>query len=85
MSALLTSHLVFDSDQDALFEVDELFRGKNWFSARVYKSSQEDLPLYEVWFFEWDPEINEEKATFIQSFKGLEGAKSFASSQLLKK
>jgi hypothetical protein len=83
MSALLASNLVFDTDQEALFELDELARGKNWASARVYKSSDECSPLYEVWLFEWDPQTNEEKANFIQVFKDIEAAKSFASSQLL--
>ena len=85
MSALLASHLVFDTDQEALFEVDELARGKNWPSARVYKSLEEGSSTYEVWIFEWDPQTNEEKANFIQFFKDLEAAKSFATSQLLSK
>lgn len=83
MSALLASHLVFDTDQETLFEVDELVRGKSWVSARVYKSLQESSPLYEVWLFEWDPQTNEEKSNFIQVFKDLEAAKSFATTQLL--
>lgn len=78
MSPQLASNLLFDTDQENLFSVDEIRYDTTWFSARVYQSVQEGLSAFEVWFFEWTPSSNEEKATFIQAFPALEEAKLFA-------
>ncbi len=77
MSPLLASTLLFDTDNDNLFEVDEIACGV-WVSARVYKSIKANSIDYEVWFYEWFPGTDEEKVHFIQSFQDLEEAKKFA-------
>ncbi len=78
MSLKLASNLLYDTDQETLFEVDEIHHNAIWTSARVYQSVQEGSPAFEVWFFEWYPESNEEKPHFVQSFQTLEEAKIFA-------
>jgi hypothetical protein len=78
MPILLASNLLFDTDQDNLFGVDEIPCGSLWISARVYKSVKKGSVKYEVWFCEWDPEINEEKPRFAEEFPVLEDAKAYA-------
>lgn len=78
MPLKLASNLLFDTDQMTLFEVDEIRHNTAWTSARVYQSIQEGKSVFEVWFFEWYPESNEEKPHFIQVFQTLEEAKDFA-------
>lgn len=78
MSLLLVSNLLFDSDQEKLFDVDELRHDSVWISARVYKSIKEGSLDYEVWSYEWNPSSNEEKPRFVQAFQTLEDAKSLA-------
>lgn len=78
MAPFLASHLLFDTDQDALFEVDDLVKDKVWKSARVYKSVKGKSIEYEVWLYEWDPQSNEEKSTLLQTFQDLEEAKRLA-------
>jgi hypothetical protein len=83
MPLKLASNLLYDTDQETLFEVDEIRHNAIWTSARVYQSAGEGASAFEVWFFEWYPDLNEEKPHFIQTFQTLEEAKSFAL-QLLK-
>jgi hypothetical protein len=82
MTAAIASQLLYDTDQDTLFEVDELPQGKAWVSARVYKVNMEKTISYEVWIYEWDPISNKETPSFLQCFPTLEDAKSFAGQQL---
>lgn len=74
--------LVYDTDQDALFEIDEMLHDQVWISARVYhkvpQSSQEGTSLYEVFIFEWDPKTNQETSRFGKRFPNLEEAKLWA-------
>lgn len=74
----LVSNLLFDTDQETLFQVEEIPSDTVWMSARVYQLVQEKPLPFEVWLFEWCPQSNEETARFIQSFQTLEEAKIFA-------
>ncbi|MBM3468727.1 MAG: hypothetical protein FJX71_04785 [Alphaproteobacteria bacterium] len=81
----IASELLFDTDQERLYETTEIASDTVWISARVYKSSREKLMSYEVWVFEWFPVSNEEKYKYIQSFKNFEDAKNFAQEILTNK
>ncbi len=78
MSPQLASNLLFDTDEENLFDVDEICHEAAWISARVYQTIQEGAICYEVWFYEWHPKTNEEKDYFMQDFQSLEEAKLFA-------
>lgn len=78
MPLKLASNLLFDTDQVTLFEVDEIGHNTIWTSARVYQSIHEGISVFEVWFFEWYPELNEERPYFVRDFQALEDAKAFA-------
>ena len=82
MATAIATQLLYDTDQDALFEVDELSQGKSWVSARVYRVSMEKSISYEVWLYEWDPDSNHETPSFLNSFPTLEDAKIYACQQL---
>ena len=82
MSPFLASHLVFDSDQETLFEVDELPHDGVWTSVRIYKSHINEAASYEVWLVEWDANLNKEKLTFTNTFENFEDAKVFGSNKL---
>jgi hypothetical protein len=43
MPLRLASNLLFDSDQENLFEVADIPNNTLWVSARVYNPSEEDL------------------------------------------
>jgi hypothetical protein len=82
MTTALATQLVYDTDQDTLYEVDELPHDKTWVSACVYKVTLEKTTEYEVWLYIWDPASNIETPSFLQSFQTLEEAKEFACQQL---
>jgi hypothetical protein len=82
MSPFLASHLVFDSDQEALFEASELSPESIWRSVRIYKSHMQHVASYEVWLVEWDAIMNKEKLTFTKTFENFEDAKMFGLNQL---
>lgn len=77
MLPLLASTLVFDTDQDQLFCVDDLPYNTPWVSARVYKTGTTEKH-YEVWLYEWDPISNTENPNFSKAFEGVEEAKKWA-------
>lgn len=78
MSLYLTSNLLFDTDQETLFERGEIHYDTIWVSARVYQSLQEKSLAFEVWLFKWRPDSNEETSRCVQAFPTLEEAKIFA-------
>ena len=75
---MLATDLIYDTDQEHLFSVDELPYNAVWISARVYKTLEEGKLLYEVWLYEWDPRSNIEKPTFNKAFESSEEAKEWA-------
>jgi|GEM_PF-2260076 len=74
----LASNLLFDTDRETLFEVEEIRHNATWVSARVYQVVQEKSLPFEVWRFEWCLKSNEETSRFVQAFQDLEEAKIFA-------
>ncbi|MBX9805017.1 MAG: hypothetical protein K2Y18_04590 [Alphaproteobacteria bacterium] len=78
MPLRLASNLLFDSDQENLFEVADIPNNTLWVSARVYKSIRGGSAGYEVWLYEWDPVLNKEKSRLVQSFDDPESAKALA-------
>lgn len=82
MTPLLASHLVFDSDQETLFEIEELPCEGVWTSVRIYKSQMQQKVSFEVWLVEWDANMNKEKLTFTKTFENFEEAKIFGLTKL---
>lgn len=82
MTTALATQLLYDTDQDALFEVDELPHDKPWISVCVYKVTLDKTTDYEVWLYVWDPVSNKETPSYLQSFQSLEEAKAFSCQQL---